>query len=116
MLMVNEQSTTISTVSIYQNRAKNAEKLAAAVREVPNCIDKNFCNTMKLDNNTCRLLKHIRDACPVSCEICAPCKDDEKCKLIPDITKICNYDSEARKMCPISCGECHNGSQGIGIF
>ena len=116
MLMVNESSTQISTTSKYQNNGKNPEIFAAAVREVPNCIDKKFCNKIKLDNNTCRLLKHIRDACPVSCKICASCNDDEKCKLIPDIKKICNYDSEARKMCPISCGDCYNGNQEIGIF
>ena len=116
MSAVNKPTTPISTALNYPNQATKPEIFAAAVREkVPNCIDNKFCNTMKIYNNTCRILKHIRDACPVSCKICASYKDNEKCKLIPDIKKVCKYDPEARKLCPRSCGDCYNVQEEIGI-
>ena len=111
MLLDSRESTAITT---HFHKATTPPIFEPAMKHVPMCRDKNFCNKIKLNNNTCRLLEYIRKDCPVSCKICPSCQDDKKCNLIPDIRIICLYHPEASKMCPQSCGVCNNWNREFG--
>ena len=75
------------------------------------CADKEYCGNLVLDANTCNGFKRLQQDCPASCQKCAICKDNKKCKLYGDIKNICQYLPEAQTLCPKSCGTCTDESK-----
>ena len=71
------------------------------------CEDATYCKKLDLNENTCKYVPDVSDACCSTCSGYKDCKDEDLCTNLTLNPLLCQHSQFLKENCPKGCKVCH---------